>query len=440
MLSDEQLLLIASALDGDLSPTDIRKVRRLLRSSPEAMAVYLKLKSDRRRLRRMPKPAVPGGLHQTVMARIAALATTPQNVPGQPVVELQSAADNRATRRQSQTWIPLALAASLLMAIGATSFWYFNRDPAATAHNTDPRPPINGSARSGWDRWLPAGPVPPTAPMPAEKLPTDVAAQQSPTVAAPGAVERAPIAIAPMPQEGRDPLFAPLFPPTHLDMIQARVPFLKSLADFEREDIRLQFKDELSRDPAFRIDLFTRDTARAIQLVQSAAKHSGIALHIDSTTAALAAKRQTAVAVALYCESLTAAELMNLLTRLNTEDARISPRLFDVLHATAVVKQDETDLRNILGVDPGLLKRAAPASDRKDSAPDHTRPVSAGTADQIVKSITAGQKSAILLTWAPSNLRTMPANSAELKSFLARRGDRLPNAIPVIIVIRHGNG
>ena len=48
--------------------------------------------------------------------------------------------------------------------------------------------------------------------------------------------------------------------------------------------------------------------------------------------------------------------------------------------------------------------------------------------------------SAVLLTWSPAQGRTPPATSAELKTFLAKRGERKPNAVPVIIVIRHGNG
>jgi hypothetical protein len=131
---------------------------------------------------------------------------------------------------------------------------------------------------------------------------------------------------------------------------------------------------------------------------------------------------------------------VNLFAKLNAEDARISPRLFDSIHATPVAKQDETELRSILGVDVGLLKRATPTSDRKETVPDSSKSISSGTADQIVKSIAGGQKSAMLMTWAPSNLRAMPASSAELKSFLSKRGERPANAVPVIIVIRHGNG
>ncbi|HTL71638.1 MAG TPA: hypothetical protein VL404_10150, partial [Candidatus Eisenbacteria bacterium] len=68
-------------------------------------------------------------------------------------------------------------------------------------------------------------------------------------------------------------------------------------------------------------------------------------------------------------------------------------------------------------------------------------------ADHVVKNLTAPpsaakplDRSSVLLTWGPPAARTPPGNSQELKHYLARRGERKPNAVPVIIVIRPGNG
>jgi hypothetical protein len=70
--------------------------------------------------------------------------------------------------------------------------------------------------------------------------------------------------------------------------------------------------------------------------------------------------------------------------------------------------------------------------------------VSAGTIDSVTKTLTTppakpGEKTAILMTWQTTNsgiARTNPATSNELKQFLAKRGDRKPNAVPAVIVIR----
>ena len=56
-----------------------------------------------------------------------------------------------------------------------------------------------------------------------------------------------------------------------------------------------------------------------------------------------------------------------------------------------------------------------------------------------VKSVSkTGDKSAVLLTWQathPNLARTNPAQSAELKTYLAKRGDRKPTWIWVCLIL-----
>jgi hypothetical protein len=115
-----------------------------------------------------------------------------------------------------------------------------------------------------------------------------------------------------------------------------------------------------------------------------------------------------------------------------------------------VVGADERELKAVLGTDPGLFKRPAiigpgglvQGIDKSDKG--DPKPVSAGTIDSVVKTVSAppakaGEKPAVLLTWAtaqPGIPRTNPAMSKELKSFLEKRADRKPNAVPAIIIIR----
>ena len=114
-----------------------------------------------------------------------------------------------------------------------------------------------------------------------------------------------------------------------------------------------------------------------------------------------------------------------------------------MLHAAPVSREDEVEVRRLLGVDPGLFKRPLP--ERRSKEGEIGKSVSAGTADQIVKSIATGKgkpavNSAVLMAWNPVAGRTPPTLSVELKSYLSKRSDRKPHAVPVIIVIRHGNG
>ena len=100
---------------------------------------------------------------------------------------------------------------------------------------------------------------------------------------------------------------------------------------------------------------------------------------------------------------------------------------------------DQKTITALLGFDPGLL--SDPAVPEKGI--DSSKPISAGTADHLIKSVTGGKgsdKSAVMLTWGPPAARTPPASSQELKLFISKRGERKPTAVPVIIVIRPGNG
>jgi hypothetical protein len=75
-----------------------------------------------------------------------------------------------------------------------------------------------------------------------------------------------------------------------------------------------------------------------------------------------------------------------------------------------------------------VLKRVKPAAGPKSIAD--------GTADQLAAALRKGGKSAILLTYLPVVGRTNPAASKEIRAFLERRGDRKPDAVPLLIVIR----
>ncbi len=250
------------------------------------------------------------------------------------------------------------------------------------------------------------------------------------------------ITVAPSPRPARNPNIYTAEPRPDigpLDLVRIRVPFLKPLADFDHEETRQQFVEELGRDPAFRIDVFTRHLPKSVDWFRNAAKVSNVNVAVDAATLDRVSKSQVN-AVVVYIESMTPSELADLFAKLCAEDAKITPRIFDTVHATPVVEDDQKALRSILGVDPGLFKRPA-----QEKGAENPKPISSGTVDQIVKSLSAGQgketeKSAILMTWTPSMGRTIPSSSVELKQFLLKRGERKANALPVMIVIRHGNG
>ena len=261
------------------------------------------------------------------------------------------------------------------------------------------------------------------------------------------------VAVAPLPRPVTPDFLGsqilPKLPP--FDRIEVRVPFLRTAAELEREDVRQELAGELGQgDLAFRIDLFVRDTTRGVEVFERAAKAAKLKLYVDAATQEKL-KKKLVHSAAIYTESLSPAELASLFTRLTAEDKNFSPRVCDTLHVTPAGRADELDLKALLGMDPGLFKRPAAKPDgagqgRADSKgnPDDPRPVSDGTIDMVTNALTKpkakpGEKSAVVLTWStthPAVGRTNPAGSKELQQFLKTRGDRKPDAVPVIIVIR----
>jgi hypothetical protein len=444
MIPADQLELITAAVDGELSAPERHTLQRLLAASPEARVLFEKLRADRDRVRELPQAAPPAWLLVKILARVAAEPTAPHAVSNrnstQPAIH---------ARPGPPAWVPAGLAASLLLGITAGSFLYF-RSEAPVRGNT--------AAQNSWVNELPPPQDTPTAPSPV--LPQPHVPQPDPLAIAHS--NTPPVPPAPLPQVGppHDVAVAPppravphdligshILPPlAPFELVEAQVPFLRAVDQFDREDVRQELIAELKHDSPFRLDLFVRDTARGAEVFQNAAKSVGLTVIADAATLEKLKKGQVA-ALVVYSESLTAAELTALFEKLSSEDAKFSPRVCTWLHAAPAVAADEAELKQILGTDTGVFKRAAGTSSAGGAGQggkSDPKPISAGTVDRVVETVSgskplAAEKTALLTTWQtthPSIARTNPAASAELKQFLAKRSERKAGTVPVILVIR----
>jgi hypothetical protein len=441
MLTDDQLQLITAAIDGELTTAEGRRFRQLLETSPEAREMYARLGADRERLRNLPRVAPPADLTHRVMRKIAALAPAPVVAPkAEPA---KQPAEPLPRARRLPVWVPAAVAASVLVGVAASSFWLFRNNANNTAKPNTPTNIVPSDAELA--RTLPSDTETPAAPLP--RIQPDNGAfvhKDVPPAPAPHEPIRTPV--APEPRFVQPDLVA--FPPIttpKFDQVEIRVPLLRFVADFDRPETRQELAEELTHDPAFRLDLFARDPARAVEVFQVAAKAAGVTVHADATTLDRLKKRQV-TSVMIYTEALTAAQVAEVFGHLATADAKISPRVFDSLHAIPL-SRNEPGLVETLGRDPGLFKRSD--LERRLPKPDPSKPISEGTAQHIVDRVGSGgtgttplpsDRHAVLVTWSPTAARTMPSTSAELKQFFAKRGDRKPGVVPVVIVIRPGNG
>ena len=430
MLADDLKELISAAIDRELSPDETRQVRELLKASPEARAFYNQLKADRDRLRGLLPVPPPADLHDRIMARL------PQAAP------LSTPAPAGARRNGvSRHLVPVALAASLLISLTAASFWYFSRPNDSIGPDGSPsqvvqRPSSDtNQASDGWAGILPReqGVLPPAPPI-VEPPHEPVAKSSDPpliddSIPPPRAVQSPP----------RDTFaFPPVPPVAPFDLARVRVPFLASVAELGRDDVSQALLEDLSFHPAVRVDLFSSDPGRGADLFRAAAKAQGLTLFADPSVSDRI-KRKQGTAYLVYFESLTPAEVRSLLLALASADGKNKSRVFETLHLSTAVATDAKELKELLGIDPGLWKRPP---DRKDEPPlDPKKPISSGTADEVARNLTApsakaAPKPAMLLTFGPDIARVHPAMSAEIKKYLSQRGPRKDHAIPVMIVIR----
>jgi hypothetical protein len=238
---------------------------------------------------------------------------------------------------------------------------------------------------------------------------------------------------APAPRPNVPDFLASAVPPDlkPFEAVEVRLPLLLSVAELDGPDAQAQIAAELAREPAFRLDLFARDTVRAADVFQAAAKSARLSVTVDAT-AHERLKRKLPTAWAVYTEALTPDDVAKLTAALAAHDRAADAGVFAAAHLIPARAAEQRDLKDLFGVDMGLGKRSKPG-------PVAGKPLSAGTVDQVTAALTKGkvpETPALMLTYLPAPFRAAPGASKEVREFLARRDDRKPNAVPVLVVIR----
>jgi hypothetical protein len=426
MLTDSERELLAAAVDGSLPPDREEAFRALLALNPAAVTLFTRLKSDSRRLRDLPRHPAPVGLAFAVARKVEAL---PKATP----VATRNLPTELSTRAG---WVAYAVAASVLFAAAGISFWISVREDADATRRIvhkqqSPRPldPDTGDVKVHTDPIVP-DPKLLSAPQHAARPYTgesELAVNPRPAVTTP---ERAPF---PRPTAGEVVGSRPESAPKPFESVQARVPVLAPVAELDRDEVRALILHELGQDPAFRLDLFARDVPRAASLLRAAGQAAGVRITVEASAQERIRKKVPTI-LAVYTEALSAEDITRLLTRLasRTRAAEKDGPVFTTAHLVPAQAADQRDLRELLGVDPGLWK-APPAGDSPKS-------ITAGTAGELAAALDKDKdkdlQPAIMLTYMPVPFRVNPAASNEVKSFLDSRSERKPDAVPLLVVIR----
>lgn len=408
MLTESEKLLITAAVDGELTPAEANAFARMLADRPDAGRLFHQLKATADHLRTLPRRTAPSGLVAAVLDRVR---------PVTPVAR-------KVARRGS--FLPYLVAASVLFAVAAGSFVFFrghatNTDqaqqqvlppPGRTSVLPDPEPvePVavakggageDGGVKGSTDdggmaKLLPAEPPP-------------VVVVEKPLT----------------PQEKEWYGAGILIDSKPLKRVDPTLPVIFSALEFDKEEPLDRLKKELAKEDGFRLNLFSKTPAAAMEHLQAAARAAGVSVFVEAATAERIAKRPPGVAFALYVENLTADELATLLAAVTTQvNAQPKPEtILGPAHLVPADAPEQKDVKDYLGLEWAIPKPAKPVDGKS---------IIDGTLKEVVASVKKpGEKAAIVFSGRPTLVK-----AAEVKQFLDKRGDRKPGTTPLLIVVR----
>lgn len=410
MLTESELLLIASALDADQTPEQVAAVRRLFTEKPEAARLFRRLRADSKRVRSLTPQSAPSNLRAGVMARIAALPTA------------SPASARKSFRRPN--WVPYSVAASVLVAVSVGSFVLFAPKTSTTDDLARKTTPTTEPNHDG---------TPPTAPEHRTSAKVVPVVEPS-TVAVKNDTPTTEVIPAPRIVPATEPkdvfTVGEWINSKPLTAAELRLPTLLNATDFHQADVSARVRKEFGTETAHRVDLFSKNPTAALDQLQAVARAAEVNLFVDALTAERV-RRPLGLTYALYLENLTADELTALFAAL-AQQVNAGPKPETVLgsaHFIPAGSQEAKDVRELVGTDLTIGK-AAPK-------PGTDEPISSGTLPMVTAAIKkSGEKVGLVLTYLPGNARVGAAKSHEVKQFLDKRGDRKPGTVPVLIVIR----
>jgi hypothetical protein len=301
-----------------------------------------------------------------------------------------------------------------MMAV-CSSAWmviHSRQSSVASAPSLTPQPPVVDLAQD-----IRPSPTPDASPRDAEINSPAVPVHSTPTV-----VSETPA--KPMPPTPNKPSLnvpalasPPIRPFEPPPIVLPRLPAVLEIRNLDRGDGKEQLTAQFDGGSAVRIDVFTRDTIRATDRLNSALKKKGVQVLSD---VAADPKRRQKGAYLVYCDDLSTSDWIQLLRDVGVADRSAEARragdgVFDDLVVMPIVPPDQKELERVIGVDPLTHGRSKPGTTDRKPAPSKSE---------------STKKTAVLA------YRSVSAPSKEIRSFFENRQDRLAGGIPVMLVVR----
>jgi hypothetical protein len=394
MLPEPLRLLISEFASGDLSPRRQEAAVRLLRHSREARQLLGELKLIRRRLRALAPPPLPSGFTERVMNAL----------PERPlIIEPTKVRVPRASRLRFAAHF-IGTAAVILTGLFGTNYWLSSQTNSAALDQAVAR----RDQRTGDSQPPQSRPV--VEPDASDaRVSTDGGGSENAVAIKP------PDSPHPKMPTGPDPLGnLPAIPPEFVAVSSPRLLVVPA-GGFDDANTGKQFQEELGKAESERVDLFCRDTSRALERIQAAFKGRGVRLTVDAL-AQESAKRRLRAHYVIYCDELTAVEWGQLMHSLATFDKKSGENIFDQVVVMPADPTDQKELSVIFGSE-STQARGRGDGRRTDGKKDG--------------------KAGFVAVTAPGRMLTI---SKEFRQFLDGRHDRTSGAPAVLLTLRFGGG
>ena len=414
MLPEGDRELLTAYVDGEASARQRKVVARLLRRSPEARTLLRQLQDDARKLRSLPCPPLNPDFSSRVLRTIAQRGLrTPQRTPTPAAVPL---------------WTVVTAAASVLFAVGLSSFLYFvgvlaDSNRPTVAHNK-PEKKKDTARDSGAAKTQSNGLVKKDADTPAPDAP-NIKDNDKPDP--PERIVRDPDRGG-TPDNPKNPLrnppgavsVAPFVDVHQPDRAEVFVPALFRLQLLKLEAQRQRLRAELTHHDAHYAEVLCREGTHAFPRVEAVLKANGVRLVVDSTARVLLKNKRRSNFL-FYIEDVTPQEFGRILEQLGQEDRpepQKPPGPFAVPDANLILLRMAPEhgkkLAQFLGVDP----RQVTLTGAKSPGSSANKPP---------------QRQALVLAYT---LLPPRAPSAEVKRFLEGRKPPRQGTLQVLLILR----
>lgn len=443
-MNEELLRLITACVDGELSPSQRRRLQRLLSRHPEAAELLERLRVDKASLQRLPQRRLGPEFTERVVG----------SLPPRRLMRTK-----RTVAVREHPWWPLAAAAVILLAVSvAAALFVYDLSRQGQEGPTDildrvaeaePSTKSGAGASASVTAHQPkASPLreesrPAGGEVAYEPLPDDIfrsaisqdAGSDRSTAQAP-----APSSEANPPAESEPPVLT--------------APPVKPLGGFKTLDLKLPLFLEprqvdveaatrrLGSEPMHHLDIACLESGRTFERLQAAFNAVGLKLSVESELSQRLSRKLPTPCL-IYVENTSPAQMAALLKALEQEEIRAEGNRKGDAQITSILLQplDENGRKHLADALGVSVSSVTPPSQRSQTSAgvDPTRPLSDDTLRSLEKVASkAREPSALAMIYLPNRSRIPPTK--ELKTFLDARLGMAPEAIHVVIYLRAARG